>query len=265
MEPKSQDISHILRDWEHHPDEMNVRRIMGSDGKEKIQMRLDLGLLQMETEGRPDGKRPHGYESLLEFHLDSLRRHKEQKETDEGWRITAEEATQLRQEGLQYYHRYLSFFVLEDWPGVMRDTERNLRSFDLLWNYGPEDERWSSEQYRPYVVMMNTRARVSLALQDREYDLAIRQLEGGIATIEGFFQRHNRPDLAQESSELQFLNEWLQKVKERRPLTQRQRLQRALENAVREEEYERAAEIRDALRDLISQEEGAPPPAAGGE
>ena len=31
-------------------------------------MRIDLGLIQMEIDGRPDGERPEGYESLLEFY-----------------------------------------------------------------------------------------------------------------------------------------------------------------------------------------------------
>ena len=37
-----------------------ARKIVGEDGKEKLQVRLDLGLLQMELNGRPDGERPHG-------------------------------------------------------------------------------------------------------------------------------------------------------------------------------------------------------------
>ncbi len=30
-------------------------------------MRIDLGLIQLETTGRPDGERPEGHESLLEY------------------------------------------------------------------------------------------------------------------------------------------------------------------------------------------------------
>ena len=59
------DISDILQQWHHKPGEVTVRRITSSDGQPRIQMRLDLGLLQMEIEGRPDGHKPHGCESLL--------------------------------------------------------------------------------------------------------------------------------------------------------------------------------------------------------
>ncbi len=256
MAQKSMDISHILESWDYKPDEVNVRTIVGDDGKEKVQMRLDLGLLQMEVDGRPDGKRPYGFESFLDYHLDALQRYKERHGTDKGFRLTAEEASRLRQEALQYYHRYLSFFFLENWVGLVRDTARNMRVFDVLWQYGPEDERWSSEQYRPYVIMMNTRGKVSLALQERDFDLALKQLQGGIAAIEAFFDTHGRPEMVAESQELQFLREWLEKVRERRPLTQRERLQRALESAIREEAYERAAQIRDALKALDEKDKG---------
>ncbi|MGZ5163775.1 MAG: hypothetical protein ACXWIT_25125, partial [Burkholderiales bacterium] len=146
---------------------------------------LDLGLLQMEVDGRPDGTRPYGFASLLDYHLEDLRRYRERRGNDAGWRLTAEEANKLRLEGLQFYHRYLSFFFLGDWVGVVRDTERNLSMFDILWQYGPDDDRWSSEQYRPYVLMMNTRARVSLSLQEKDFDLALKLVHSDERNVVG--------------------------------------------------------------------------------
>ncbi len=58
----SNDLSSILRDWPYESGQINVRLISGDDGEPKVQMRLDLGLLQMEAFGRPDGERPQGYE-----------------------------------------------------------------------------------------------------------------------------------------------------------------------------------------------------------
>ena len=250
MAEKSVDVSHVLQGWDYKPDEMNVRLIMGDDKREKIQMRLDLGLLQMEVTGRPDGKRPHGFESYLDYQWDALHRRHDRTGSDEGWQLSVEEANSLRLEALQYYHRYLSFFFLEDWVGLVRDTQRNLEVFDLLFKYGPDDEKWSSEQYRPYVLMMNTRGRVSLSLQERDYDLAFKQLAGGIAAIEAHYEHTGRPELAAESQELQFLRDWQEKVRQRKPLSPREKLQRELEAAIQEEAYERAAQIRDALREL---------------
>ena len=50
----SSDIEPIISDWPYRPDEITVRVIEGLDGQRKIQLRLDLGVLQMEFDGRPD-------------------------------------------------------------------------------------------------------------------------------------------------------------------------------------------------------------------
>ena len=51
----SKDLGPILGDWPHEPGQITVRKIRGTDGRVKIQLRVDLGLLQMEADGRPDG------------------------------------------------------------------------------------------------------------------------------------------------------------------------------------------------------------------
>ena len=52
------DISHLLESWDYQAGQVIVRKFTAKDGVEKIQLRVDLGLLQMNAEGRPDGKRP---------------------------------------------------------------------------------------------------------------------------------------------------------------------------------------------------------------
>jgi len=56
----SLDLNTVLRDWPHENGKIKVRKILGLDGREKLQLRIDLGVLQMELTGRPDGLRPHG-------------------------------------------------------------------------------------------------------------------------------------------------------------------------------------------------------------
>src|SRR5690349_22251545 len=72
----NKDIAPVLKGWDYETGSINVRKIVGIDGREKLQMRLDLGLLQMEVHGRPDGVRPHGKESYLEYFEDKLDRYK---------------------------------------------------------------------------------------------------------------------------------------------------------------------------------------------
>src|SRR5947209_8446986 len=78
----SKDITPVLKGWDYEAGTINVRKISGEDGSPKLQMRLDLGLLQMELTGRPDGHRPHGCESLLEYFETQLADHKGKHGTD---------------------------------------------------------------------------------------------------------------------------------------------------------------------------------------
>ena len=59
-EGQMEDISRILNNWEFNAEDICARKIVGQDGREKLQVRVDLGMLQMNLDGRPDGTRPHG-------------------------------------------------------------------------------------------------------------------------------------------------------------------------------------------------------------
>ncbi len=54
----------------------------------------------------------------------------------------------------------------------------------------------------------------------------------------------------EQSGEIHSLETWLQEVQLKRPLSERERLEHALDEAVRQEDYEKAAQVRDALRNL---------------
>jgi hypothetical protein len=154
----NKDIGPVLRGWEYEAGTINVRKISGADGRPKLQMRLDLGLLQMEMTGRPDGRRPFGCESLLEHYESRLADHEKRTGSDLGFTLTGGECRGLREEAVMYYQRYLSLFVLEEFPGVVRDTARNLRVLDLCSKFAvDEDDKLVLEQYRPYLTMMNAR------------------------------------------------------------------------------------------------------------
>ena len=127
------DISHLLAQWDYQPGHVVVRKFQGKDGKEKIQLRVDLGLLQMNVEGRPDGKRPFGHTSLLEYYQARLYKHVAANNgSDEGFKLKAEDCAKLQLEALQYHHRYICLLELEEYAGVVRDAERNLAVFDFV-------------------------------------------------------------------------------------------------------------------------------------
>jgi hypothetical protein len=209
-------------------------------------LRIDLGVLQMELTGRPDGVRPHGCESLLEYHQT---RAEKALQRGENYELTLEQCAELQQEGIQYYHRYLSLFQINDFAGVVRDTQRNLDLFDFVSEHTNREElSWNMQQFRPYVLMMNTRARASILLAQGKFPEAMREIQRGRDAIAGFFERSNFPELVAKSSEISFLDEWLEEVRAKRPLSKLEVMQREMEMAIAKELYERAAEIRDAIR-----------------
>src|SRR5438477_3328840 len=242
----SLDLNTILKDWPHENRAIKVRKVLGLDGRQKLQLRIDLGVLQMELTGRPDGNRPHGCESVLTYHQKRATRTAAKGETYE---LTPEQCAELQQEGIQYYHRYLSLFQINDFHGVVRDTQRNLELFDFVDAHTERDElSWTLQQFRPYVLMMNTRAKASILLGQGKFPEAIGEIEHGRDAITEFLQQSNFPELVSKSSEIAFLEEWLEEVKAKRPLSKLEIMQREMQTAIAKELYERAAELRDAIK-----------------
>ena len=241
----SLDLNDLLRDWPHEPGMIKVRKILGSDGREKLQLRIDLGLIQMETEGRPDGIEPHARESLLQYHQERARKAAKKSES---YVLSADEVGELQQEGIQYYHRYISFFQLNDYLGVIRDTQRNLDMFAFVGEHAqPEELAASVLQFTPYVLMMHTRARATIELEREDFAMAAKKIEEGTEKIRAFYDKIENPELAAHSSELNFLGEWLEEVRAKQPLTKLEKMQREMDRAIATEAYERAAELRDQI------------------
>jgi hypothetical protein len=246
------DISPLLTQWEYRPGQIDVRRFKGKDGLEKLQLRVDLGLLQLNVEGRPDGKRPFGHPSLLEHHESRLARHLAEHEGNvDGFRLTAEECSRLQQEAIQFHHRYICLYQLQDYPGVVLDTERNLKVFDFVEQYAETPElAWMLQQFRPQVLMMHARAKGSTATEANDYPAAIEVVQNAMEELRTFYRKHLRPEMIEESQELLSLENWLQELSSKRPMTPREKLEMALQDAVKREDYEQAARVRDSLRDL---------------
>ncbi|MGW8257776.1 MAG: UvrB/UvrC motif-containing protein, partial [Thermoguttaceae bacterium] len=109
----SKDISRLLNDWNYEPDDIVVRIVPGDDGRSKIQLRVDLGILQFEMEGRPDGLRPEGCESWLDYYEQKQLEYDEAHPDGPLYRLAHEDCARLWREAIQYYHRYLSFWHLD--------------------------------------------------------------------------------------------------------------------------------------------------------
>lgn len=246
------DISRQLENWDYQPGKIAVRKFTAHDGVEKIQLRVDLGILQMNAQGRPDGKRPFGHASLLEYFQSKLKKHvAAHGGNDAGFELTPEDCSRLQMESLQYNHRYICLLELGDFAAVVRDAERNLAVFDFVARHTRSEElAWSLQQFQPQLLLILTRARALDVLKEEDPTEAVARIEQGIEELQAFFNKHARPDLLPQSGEIQALETWLAELSASRPLSPREKLEQALSEAVEEEDYEKAAHMRDALRNL---------------
>jgi tetratricopeptide (TPR) repeat protein len=213
----SQDIGPILKEWDEDPEAGNIRKIIGQDGKEKIQIKFEFGILQMEADGRPDAKRPYGKESLLEHYLSLLENYIQEYGNDAGFKLDSHDCERLRDESTQYYQRYVSFFELKDYERAERDTARNLRMFDLMKKCAEQqDDALSLEKYRPYVIMMNSRARAFIKMDHNDYMEAIGIIEKAIELIIDFYRDHElNESYISASQELAVLSETIKEIRNR--------------------------------------------------
>ncbi len=257
----SEDISHIFKTWKFDPQEdITVRIIRGDDNRQKVQMRIEMGLMQMEIDGHPAGENPQGGESWLEYY-ERCQREYEAGAADDYFSLDEDDCRKLRREGVQYYYRYLSLMKIDDYQRVIRDTDRNLRLFAFVKKYAASEmDRWSLDQYRPYVIMMNTRARSSLILKDNPaggIDQAIECFDSGIGKIIAFYNEYGIASEIENSMELSILKSLKREFLRIRP--RESQLEERLAQAVREERFEDAAKLRDMLRIKDMGDTGIPP------
>lgn len=246
-----QDLSKLLEEWAYEPGAINARLIKGEDGQPRVQIRVDLGILQMYPTGRPDGQQPHGYPSLLEYFEAQLDAKQEEEEgaPTERFSLGAEDCRLLREEAVQYYHRYLALLALEDFEGVIRDTTRNLRVLDLCATHAEtESDRSVLEQFRPYILMLRARAMASQALKDNEPKAAVFALDQGLEALRQYFSSVGQPQLFDASAEADMLRGMRESLVPKLPVSQHAELRTRLAEALEHENYELAAILRDELK-----------------
>ena len=248
----SADLRRILKSWPYDP-EHDARIIRGEDGREVLQVRTPLGLEQYEMDGRPDGLRPHGMESALEYHLHRLNQAKfSGREAD--FELGPEECSELFQEGTLYYFRYVRLFQLKDWARTIRDTARNLRAFDFLHRYARrEEDQQFLEKWRPYILRVHASAAAMLEVEKGAYDEAARVTREAIRKIESLDDLEDETFKFERERSLTALRELESQIQKNRPLSELEKLEHQLRRAIDTQEFERAARLRDRIRELRQQ------------
>lgn len=229
----------ILQDWAFDPYALSVRLVKLEDGRDVIQMRVDLGVLQMETKGRPDGQTPDGFPTILDALLD-------EETQDPDFIMNEEQCFEADREFFQYYQRRISWIRLQHFHRAIEDAEHTLALMDVCRDHSPEDE-WtmSHEQYRPYVLFHKAQASALAALEEATPDAAVNEINRGLEAIRDVFEEHEVGEDFESDEMVQQLIKMRDSIRDEYSVDDS--LQERLAAAVRDEQYELAAKLRDEL------------------
>jgi hypothetical protein len=240
MSGKRQDIDFILHQWPFKPGVVATRLIRTPDGREVIQMRIEMGLLQMETTGRPDGEHPGGVDNCLEW-LRELARSQ-----GDAFALTEAQCMEIDREFVQYYHRRICCLALRQFGWALADADYWIQLLDFISAYSPNPE-WllSHEQYRPFVLFNRIQAAAMLALNQSSPEAAVETINSGLDEMREVFAKFD----AEEQFEQDELVGQLVAIKEslKKEYHVGKTLGEQLADAVAAEEYERAARLRDEI------------------
>ena len=227
----SEDLSDVLVSWPREPGKFQVREVVAEDGRTLLQVRIDMGIVQMEIEGRPDGA-PSVLERLQEEH-------------DEPPRLDAATCRALRDEAVMIHHRYVALFSVKRFEAVAADVRHNLRILDLCLHCAEhERDRNAMEHLRPQILTMGIRADAEAAMASNQPRVAMEALDRGLAELTSILG----PQGIEQSNEVQLLRGMRDLLVPKLPSSQRVELEQRLESALAAENYELAAILRDELR-----------------
>jgi hypothetical protein len=245
------DIDEALQGWPYEPDpgEVIAREVRARDGRNVLQVRLELGLMQLEAEGRPDGVRPHGFATYLDYlrHRSSTR----PSATMGGktaWAMSQEHYAEADREFVQFYHRRVAWLTLQRYDKALLDADHSIALMDFVRKFANDaDYVTSHERYRGLVLFHRTQAAAALALERRKPEEAIDVVREGMDRL-----IEHQQSLASETDDTPNdpLIEQLRVLEReiRSNFSVEKTLREKLDEAVAEEDYELAARLRDQIK-----------------
>lgn len=248
------DIDEALRNWPYDPDATGpiARKVQARDGRWVIQVRQELGVLQMEVDGRPDGARPHGFRTYLDY----LRHRAADRAANVGrtgpsWSLRKEHYSEIDREVVQFYQRRMAWLALHAYDRMLIDAEHTLNLIDFVSRHCDDEEYVAThERFRGLVLFHRTQARAAIALERHHPEDAIDAVRDGLNLIEKHHSQWLREFEDHAETPAAMLVEQLRQIEGeiRRSFEVGPTLKEQLAEAVAREDYERAARLRDQIR-----------------
>jgi hypothetical protein len=239
-----QDIDFILENWEYQPGVAQARLVQADDGRQVIQLRVDLGVLQLEAAGRPDGASPHGHATYYDYLKEQARLARKAQTT---FALSEEQCQEADREFLQFYHRRMCWLALRQYARAIRDADHTLAFMDFVKRHSPSDEYLHAhEQYRGFVLFQRTQAAAALEVENKEPGRAVKEIHNGLTRLRDFFAFYEREEEMEDDRMVQHLRHVESTLREQFQVEPT--LEEQLQDAIANEDYERAARLRDAIK-----------------
>ncbi|MDZ4783798.1 MAG: UvrB/UvrC motif-containing protein [Planctomycetia bacterium] len=237
---RKQDIDSILKNWTFEPGEVAARIVRGSDGRDVLQMRIEMGIIQLEVAGRPDGERPGGAETYYDFLVGLA------INVGDDFVLSDEQCAEADREFVQFYQRRLCWLALREFGHAVTDADHTLAFMDFSRDHSPNDE-WTEahEQYRPFVLFQRTQAAALQALEEHGPDRAIEEINAGLLKMKDAYTQFDHDEPFEEDELVERLMELRESLRQHFSLEPS--LDEQLAAAVASEQYELAARLRDEI------------------
>ena len=234
------DIDRVLQEWPYEPGEISARLVRAADGREVLQMRVEMGVLQLETAGRPDGQRPGGAKTYFDYLAGAAARNRHD------FQLSPEQCAEVDREFMQFYHRRVCWLALREFRRAAMDADHTLAFMDFVREHSP-DEEWtlSHEQYRPFVLFHRSQAVALATLEEAGPEEALQELNRGLGRFRDSFAEYEAEEQFDDDELVQRLIELRDTLREQYDL--KPSLSEQLADAVAAEQYELAAKLRDEL------------------
>jgi hypothetical protein len=234
------DLDNILRGWPFRPGVISTRLVRAGDGRQVLQMRIEMGVLQMEMVGRPDGERPDDKAT----YLDLVKR--EALAEGDAFVLSPAQCVELDRESLQYYHRRICCLASRQFARAAADADHTLALMDFISRHSPDPE-WSSshERYRPFVLFQRAQAFAMVALERSGPEAAIEAIRVGLEQMQSLFVKLGLEDQFDGDALVSQLVELKESLRQEYHVGKT--LAEQLAEAVANEQYEHAARLRDEI------------------
>jgi hypothetical protein len=247
------DLDEVIKGWPFDPEcgEQQAREVRARDGREVLQVRIELGVLQLEVTGRPDGVRPHGFDCYLDYlrHV-AARGGTARGRKAPGFLMSKERCGELDREFHQLCHRRMAWLALRRYDRAFQDAERTIALMDFVLRHGIDLEYVAlHEQFRGIVLFDRALAGISMALKRNRPTAAVDAAREAIERLTThqrvWWEQHDISDSPNPA-----LVERLRNIEHaiREKFLVKRTLREQLELAVKREDYEEAARLRDQIK-----------------